>query len=222
MSTLNDSRQPVVMLGAGGHAKVLLALSQACGQPVAGVCDPQLSKAGAAVWRGIPVLGGDEALDGIDPQAFGLINGIGQLPKQSTRQRLYESCREKGFAFPSLVHPYAWVAEDVTLSDGVQVMAGVVIQPACVIGMNTIINTRASVDHDCRIGSHVHIAPGAVLCGSVGIDDGVYIGAGATIIQGISIGRGAIAGAGVVCVRNVNSTELIIGASTRRIPSVKK
>jgi len=71
-------------------------------------------------------------------------------------------------------------------------MAGVVIQPGCAIGENSIINTRAGVDHDCRIGHDVHVAPGATLCGTVTVEDGAFIGAGATVIQGLRVGARAV------------------------------
>lgn len=216
MNAARDIDRPLVLLGAGGHAKVLLALALAAGHPVVGVCDRQLAVSGTCRWRGVPVLGGDEALATLDPQAYGLINGVGQMPKQDGRRRLYDTWRTKGFLFPALVHPFAWVADDAVLVDGVQVMAGVVIQPACTIGINTILNTGASVDHDCQIGAHVHIAPRAALCGGIRVDDGAYIGAGATVIHGMSIGRDAVVGAGVACVRNVAADEVVIGAAVRR------
>ena len=88
------------------------------------------------------------------------------------RERLYAAWRAKGYDFPALVHPSAWIAPGVILGDGVQVMAGVVIQPGCAIGENSIVNTRAGVDHDCSIGCDVHVAPGATLCGAVTVEYG--------------------------------------------------
>jgi UDP-perosamine 4-acetyltransferase len=207
---------PLIFLGAGGHAKVLLSLALAAGHTVVGVCDPHLSANGTLTWQGMPVLGGDEMLETLNPKIYGLVNGIGQMPKQNIRRRLYENCCAKGFTFPALIHPFAWVADAYGLSDGVQVMAGVVIQPSCIIGPNSIINTRASIDHDCCIGSNVHIAPGATLCGAITVANEVFIGAGATLIHGISVGAGAIIGAGVTCLRNVLPGEVITSTENRR------
>jgi UDP-perosamine 4-acetyltransferase len=207
---------PLILLGAGGHAKVLLALALSAGHKVTGICDPHLAGTGVRVWRGIAVLGGDDALDELDPRVYGLVNGIGPMPRQDDRRRIYEACREKGFMFPAMVHPFSWVAAGVRLLDGVQVMGGAVIQPDCSIGSNTTVNTGASIDHDCSIGAHVHVAPGATLCGGVSLADGVYVGAGATVIHGISVGSGAVVGAGVPCVRNVAPGELLICAPVRR------
>jgi acetyltransferase-like isoleucine patch superfamily enzyme len=91
-----------------------------------------------------------------------------------------------------------------------------VIQPDCDIGANSTVNTGANVDHDTRIGAHVHIAPAAVLCGHVTIGDGTFVGPGATVGQGIRVGKGAVLAAGVSCVRDVADSEVIMPAQIRR------
>lgn len=205
----------VVILGAGGHAKVLLSLLQAVGADVRGVCDPGLAAQSVATWRGIAVLGGDEALDRLDPASIGLVNGMGQVVGSSRRQDLFEALRAKGFGFPALVHPAAWVDPSVMLQAGAQVMAGAVIQPDSTIGANTIVNTGARIDHDCIVGEHVHVAPGAVLCGGVNVARGAFIGAGSTTIQGVSIGESCIVGAGAVLVRDLQAGYLVVNSPVR-------
>lgn len=192
---------PLVLLGAGGHAKVVLALARAAGRQVVGVCDPVLTRDGVARWRDIPVLGGDDALDRIDPQAVHLANGVGQLPRSTARRDLYARLAARGFRFPALVHPSAWIDDSVVLADGVQVMAGAIVQPDCTLDENTVVNTRASVDHDCHVGAHVHIAPAACLCGGVRVGVGAFVGAGATVLPAISIGEEAIVAAGATLAR---------------------
>ncbi|PWF48934.1 acetyltransferase [Massilia glaciei] len=202
----------LILLGAGGHAKVLLALAAAAGMTVDGVCDPGLADRGEASWHGIAVLGGDAALARCDPAEVRLINGLGQVAGGTRRAALFAECVARGFLFPPLVHPAAWVAPTARLGQGVQVMAGAVVQPDVVIGANSIVNTRASIDHDCALGQDVHIAPGAVLCGSVRVADGAFVGSGATIIQGLSVGRGAIVGAGAVMVRDLAAGSFLLAA----------
>lgn len=212
--TVSDTL-PLVLLGAGGHAKVLLALIKSLGLPLLGVCDPGLAQAGEKQWRGVTVLGADEALDKLDPGSVGLVNGIGQLVGNDLRRRVYERMSRRGFSFPALLHPNAWVDDSVEVGDGVQVMAGVVVQPDVYVGANTIINTHASVDHDCRISPHVHIAPGAVLCGSVNLGESVFVGSGARVIQNINIGAHVVVGAGATVVKDVPAMFMVKGASVR-------
>lgn len=212
---MSPAARPLVLLGAGGHARVLAALARAAGHPVLGVCDPTLAADAVSRWEDLDVLGDDGALDRLPPDRVALMLGVGQLAAGTLRERLYASWRARGYDFPALVHPAAWVAPGVVLGDGVQVMAGAIIQPRCAIGENSIVNTRAGIDHDCRIGRDVHVAPGATLCGTVTIEDGAFIGAGATVIQGRRIGARAVVGAGVTLVRDLTSKTTVLGAANR-------
>lgn len=216
-----DVRRPssaVVLLGAGGHARVLLSLLRAGGWTVRGVCDPGLAAAGTRQWRGLPVLGGDDALAALDPGDVGLVNGVGQLVGGTVRHALFARLRKKGFHFPVLVHPAAWVDATATLADGVQVMAGAIIQADAIVGADSIVNTRAGIDHDCVIGAGVHIAPGATLCGSVRVLDHAFVAAGATVIQGLTVGTGAVVGAGATLVRDLEDHHILVGGAARKRP----
>ena len=215
MSLTKTDRLPLVIVGAGGHAKVLHALALAAGHSILGVCDPQLAQQGQTHWRGVPVLGGDGALEKFDPASVGLINGIGQLVGSQARQDVFARLRQAGFNFPALVHPAAWAASTARLAQGVQVMAGAIIQPDCCIGENTVINTNASVDHDCDIGANVHVAPGATICGGVRVHDRAFVGSGATLIQGLVVGSGAVVGAGVTLTRNLECDQILLGSAPR-------
>lgn len=207
--------RPLVLIGAGGHARVLAALARAAGRPVLGVCDPALAADAMSRWEDLDVLGDDGALDRLPPDRVALALGIGQLATGNLRERLHAAWRARGYDFPALVHPTAWIAPGVVMGDGVQVMAGAVIQPGCEIGANSIVNTRAGVDHDCRIGRDVHVAPGATLCGTVTVEDGAFIGAGATVIQGLRVGARAVVGAGVTLAQDLTPKTIIIGAANR-------
>lgn len=212
---MSTAARSLVLLGAGGHARVLVALARAVDHPVLGVCDPSLAADGISRWEGLDVLGDDSALARLPPDHVALALGIGQLATGNLRERLYDVWRARGYDFPALVHPSAWIAPGIVLGDGVQVMAGVVIQPGCTIGENSIINTRASIDHDCSIGNNVHLAPGSTLCGSIVVEDGAFIGAGATVIQGLRIGARAVVGAGVTLVQDLSPATTILGAVNR-------
>jgi UDP-perosamine 4-acetyltransferase len=218
MTSAAPTKLPLIILGSGGHAKVLLALVRTAGLQIQGVCAPELAGSAGQEWRGITVLGGDEALDRFDPPAIGLVNGVGQLVGSLARRRLFERLSTRGFCFPALIHPAAWIDQSVQLEQGVQVMAGAIIQPDTRLGTATIVNTGASVDHDCRIGAHVHIAPGATLCGGVTVCDGAFVASGATILPGCTVGEGAVVGAGAVLTRDLAPGRVLLGQSPRLKP----
>lgn len=176
-----------VLMGAGGHAKVVADLALALGADIAGVCDPALARDRMAGWQGLKVLGDDDFLLSLAPDDVLLLNGVGQMPGSTIRSDLFRRFFHAGFTFPPLVHPSAWVSPTATLGAGVQVMAGAIVQAGAFLGCNTIVNTASSVDHDSRIGASVHIAPGVTVCGDAMIGDGAFVGAGATIIQGVNV-----------------------------------
>jgi UDP-perosamine 4-acetyltransferase len=182
-----------------------------------GVCDPVLAAQNVTEWRSLPVLGSDDALHSYSSEDVRLVIGIGHLPGQVLRRTMFENLCARGYRCATLIHPAAVLGEGVILGDGTQVMAGAVIQADTVIGPNCIVNTRASVDHDCWLDAHVHIAPGAILCGGVQIGEGTFVGSGATIIQGVSVGEMAVIGAGAVLVRDLESGRTSLGSSMRNM-----
>lgn len=199
---------PLILLGAGGHAKVVLSLLSALGRHVIGICDPALAAAGGEQWRGWPVLGDDSAIELYDCETTELAMGIGPALQWSHRSKLFDRLVNRGFRFPALIHPSALVDESCVIGAGVQIMAGAIIQPDCVLGRNTVVNTRASVDHDGEIGSDVHIAPGAILCGGVKIGDGAFIGASATLLPNINLGVNSLVAAGSTLARSLADGEV--------------
>ena len=200
---------PVIVIGAGGHGKVVADALQAAGRKVLGFVDPKL--AGKRV-IGLPVLGGDEVLRRYSPNKVELANGRGSasdLPGE--RKRLFEEKKALKFRFVQVIHPSATVSRHARLGEGVQVMAGAVIQADTHVDRNCIVNTGATIDHDCRIGAHCHIAPGVTLSGSVQIGAESHIGVGAIVIQEIRIGTRVLVAAGAVVVDNVADGKLVMG-----------
>lgn len=210
--------RPVILLAAGGHARVLLdALRSAGEREVLGICVADRQRVGEQVGD-LPVVVADEDLAAMfPPEVADLVNGLGSSGDCGPRRRLYERMQGNGYRFAAVVHPRTIVATDVRLGEGVQIMAGAVVQTGCRLGENVIINTGAVVDHDCDIGAHAHIAPGVTLSGGVRVGKGTHVGTGACVIQGVSIGAGALVGAGAVVLRDVPAGVTVAGVPAREI-----
>lgn len=199
----------LVILGAGGHARVLLDALRSHETAVTGCI--ALDAPGDDWPAGIAWLGDDDALDTLDPVVTRLVNGVGAASSVKRRQEVFRRAKEKGFQFERVIHPGGIIGTDVTLGEGVQIMAGTVVQTGSVLGDNMVINTRASVDHDCWIGAHAFIAPGATLCGDVRIEDSAFIGAGATVIPGVTVGAGTLVAAGATVIRDTGAGRTVGG-----------
>ena len=209
MSTLG-----VIILGGGGHARVVHSVLRLTCARVLGFTDPAPETSGQ-IARELPHLGTDEALRDFDPNEVELVNGLGSTSNTDLRARVFQSACERGFRFRVLRHPSAIVADDVDLGPGVQLMAGAIVQTGTRVGANTLVNTGAIIDHDCVIEDHVHVAPGAVLSGQVIIGERVHIGVGATIRQGIRVGSRAVVGAGAAVVNEVGAGCTVVGVPAR-------
>lgn len=207
---------PIIVLGSGGHAKVVLDVLRLLGREIVGLTTEDHALIGREAF-GCRVLGSDAALAAYAPEQIRLVNAIGSVHAMEARKSLFEKMKARGFAFAQVIHPSAVIAGDAVIGEGAQVMAGAVIQPGARIGDNTIVNTRASVDHDCSIGAHVHIAPGCTLSGNVRVADDSHIGAGATIIQGRQIGAHCLVAAGAVVIHDVADNERVAGVPARRM-----
>lgn len=206
--------RPVIVIGAGGHAKVLIDAMLLMNLTIIGIVDADDNKLGERIFD-IPILGGDLYIKKFAAEEIDLVNAIGSVAIPDLRKRIYVKFKELGYSFRTVVHPEAVISPYAILGEGVQAMAGAVIQAGCEVGCNSIINTRSALDHDCQIGRHVHIAPGVTLSGSVSVGDRTHIGTGATIIQGRKIGKGAIVGAGAVVVNHIGDGMKVMGIPAR-------
>ena len=209
---------PIIVLGAGGHARVLIDALHGRAAVIQGIAEADRSRHGQTMLD-IPIIGDDEEVLAFAQDSVRLVNGVGTVRVSQLRRQLYDRFRSRGYRFAAVVHVSAVVAPDVVLAEGAQIMAGAVLQTGCRIGENAIINTRAAVDHDCVIGKHVHVSPGATLCGNVTVGEGSHIGAGATVIQGIRIGRNSMVAAGAVVIRDIPDNVTVAGVPAKEMRS---
>jgi sugar O-acyltransferase (sialic acid O-acetyltransferase NeuD family) len=207
---------PKIIIGAGGHARVLISVLEALHVDILGITDLAWDKTEHSI-NGIPVLGNDDKIMDYLPDSVELVNGVGSVSSLEKRKNIYVKYKNHGYSFASVFHPSVVIAKEVQLGEGVQIMAGAIIQPGGVIGENSIVNSGAILDHDCIIGEHVHVAPGVVISGNVHIGAMAHIGTSATIIQGVEIGHDAIIGAGAVVLNNVPAYAKVIGVPAREM-----
>ena len=209
----------IVVIGASGHARVLVHLLQTMGTPPAALVDIDTELHGTDLY-GVPVIGDDEAVLARQPSDVVLVNAVGNAPGSGqsglhVRRAVFEKFKENRFEFVNVVSGDASVSKRTTLGEGVQAVTRSIIHPGVNIGDNTILNTGGSLDHDCWVGAHSHIAPWAVLCGGVTVGDDCQIGARAVLVPGIRVGDGAVVGAGAVVIADVAPCTTVVGNPAR-------
>ena len=215
------SKHPIAIWGTSGHAMVVADIVHLAGDyAIAGFIDDRRGDRRGETFRGAAVLGGRERLPEL--KARGVEQMLIAVGDCRLRLCLAEIARQHGFRLAGAVHPRATVAADVTLGAGTVVMAGAVINPACRIGENVIINTSASVDHECVLEDGVHVCPGAHLAGNVRVGRATQLGIGSAVIQRIRIGAGSLIGAGAVVVDDIPDEVVAYGVPVRVVRRQRK
>ncbi len=139
----------IIILGAGGHAPVVIEIARACGfEPIA-IYDDNSAAAGRTI---ADVIVAGRISDLPDDLTGNVFIAIGNT---QVRKSLFE--RFSQAAWPVLIHPHAAVSSLASLGVGSIVCAGAVIQPNAVLGRQVIVNVGACVDHDSRVGDFCHI-----------------------------------------------------------------
>lgn len=205
-SPVKNTHNRVVVVGAGGHARVCIELLQQSGYHVV-AC---VGSASTPTVDGTPVLEGDHHLERLKEEGFD--QAFVAIGDNHLRVKLSSQCAELGYSLVSAISPTAILSPRVSIGRGVAIMPGAIVNVGTVVGDLAIINTGASVDHDCHIGESVHVAPRCGLAGSVKIGARTLIGIGTSILPGIEIGHDVIIGAGSVVIRNIPSGATAYGA----------
>ncbi len=194
------------VIGAGGHARVVIATARRLGLDPVGLFDDDPATHGRRV-DGVLVLESVSRIAAHPP-----LPAVLAIGDNRTRQRL---ASELDLEWQTLVHPMALVEENATVGAGTIVMAGAVVQPGSVVGRHVIVNTGASVDHDCRVGDYCHVAPGVHLSGGVILEEGALLGVGSAVVAERRVGRWAVVGAGAAVVKDLPEETVAVGVPAR-------
>jgi len=204
-------KSKILLLGAGGHSKVILdSLLGDKQYEVAGIIDLK-ERLGEVIFN-IPVLGTNEDL----ARFFKLgirhcFISIGSVGDPRLRVRLYTLAKKTGIILPNIISSKALISSRISLGEGNYIAAGVIINAGAQVGNNCIINTAAIIEHDCQIGNFVHLCPGVILSGGVSVGDYSHVGTGSVTIQNVTIGKKTIIGAGSVVTKDIRGGVVAFG-----------
>jgi sugar O-acyltransferase (sialic acid O-acetyltransferase NeuD family) len=202
LSSTEDAVKQLVIVGAGGHARVVADLVRVAGVfEIAAFVDELAQQRDGDMYLGARVFAGPTGLE--RARKTGLAYALPAFGDNMARIGACERIRANGYELVSAVHPSAVVASDVAFGAGTVIAAGAVVGPAARIGEACIVNTAATVDHDCVLGEGVHLEPGAHLGGNVRVGVATTIGIGAVVGKRHNVGAHAHVGAGAVVVRDI-------------------
>ncbi len=213
---MRDEDCPVVIYGAGGHGKVVLDSLLLEGKKVLGFVDDDPRKRKCS-FHGYPFLGGIECFGDHKPGECRVIIAVGD---NRSRYVLVSRISKLKHAFCTAVHPNSIVSQFAHIGPGSMVIGGAVIHIDTVVGNHAIINSGATVDHDCIISDCAHLAPGVHLGGRVSVGEGTLVGIGSSVQPGVKIGKWSVIGSGAAVTRDIPDYVVAVGVPARVIKHV--
>lgn len=196
------SQKNFIILGGSGHAKVLIDALHSQDFLVSAVLDdnPEIESV-----LGVFCMGNIKSASRFIEKSQFLI-GVGN---NSIRKKIANLMFQLPFGV--CTHSSSVISPSSSIREGSVVLQGAIVQADAQIGKHCIINTNASVDHDCFLEDFVHVSPGAVLCGNVRVGELSQVGAGAVVINNITIGKNCMIGAGAVVTKDIPDNSLVVG-----------
>ncbi|QDV23488.1 Putative acetyltransferase EpsM [Aureliella helgolandensis] len=211
---MEELASKVVVVGAGGHAKVCIELLRSMGQQVSYCVG---ASGGPSRCLDVPVLQGDEHLQRMRQR--GASRAFIAIGVNATRHRLANEVLHLGYELVNAISPHAVVSPSAILGTGVAVMANAVVNADTRIGNVAIINTGATVDHDCVLADAVHVGPRCGIAGGVRIGAFSFLGIGCSVIPDITLGASVKVGAGAVVVGDIPDSVTAVGVPAKAIGS---
>jgi sugar O-acyltransferase (sialic acid O-acetyltransferase NeuD family) len=201
--------EKIILQGGGEHARVVLDVLLETEWPVLAIFDPKYSGDLFGVTQ--------QGIYG--PRFHPEAKAVVAIGDNRIRKKVAATTEH---AFTNVIHPSASISKRAQLGVGNMVLHHVIVQAQSKIGNHVILNTGSQIDHDCIIHDHVHVAPGAVICGTVKIGEGTFIGAGAVVIPGKTIGAWVTVGAGSVVIQDIPDYAVVVGNPARIIKYADK
>jgi sugar O-acyltransferase (sialic acid O-acetyltransferase NeuD family) len=188
--------KPLIIFGAGGHAKEVIEAARASGMAVSAALDDHPT---SDAILGVPIIRSSE-IAREDLRLYRFVVAIGNC---AVRREKFEALRDAGATPETVIHPRAYVSVSATIGRGAVILAMATVQASVAVGENSIVNVAALIGHDCRIGNHCHVSGGVSLGGSCVINDEAWVSLGASVKEGVIIGEGAFIGMGAMISRHV-------------------
>jgi sugar O-acyltransferase (sialic acid O-acetyltransferase NeuD family) len=214
----SPARRELVIVGAGGFAREVLALVKA------------IARAGTDEWRVVAFLGRDDdplggELDGVpvvraasSPSSGARPVGVSGIGYPQGRRAEVEARAAEVSSWATLIHPGVTFDPDrVHIGAGSVVLEGSSFTTDLTLGRHVMLHLHCTVTHDCVLEDYVSLMPGCHVSGNVRLREGVFMGAGAVILQGLEVGAWASVGAGAVVTEDVPAGATVVGVPARAV-----
>ena len=205
----------IVILGGGGHSKVLIETILACHEDISIVLlDDKFSIDKSIEVLGFPIIGKLTKIYEIDfKEKYN--NAIVAIGKSDLRIKWINTLLKNNYKVPSFVHPTAYISPSSSIKAGTVIFPKALVQSNVILGKGVILNSNSIIEHDGIVGEGSHICPGVSIAGNVKIGNLSFIGIGSSVKEGINIGKNVVVGAGSVVLKNIDDNKLVFGVPAK-------
>lgn len=201
----------IIIVGAGGHSKVVAESAVRAGFSIRGFVD---DRADAAPFPHYQLIG--TIVDLTNTQ---LLNSSARIliaiGDNRTRMQVAKRLALPPERYATVIDPSAVVSRHASIGEGTVVLQGAIVNAGTVVGQHAILNTGCTVDHDCRIGDYAHVSPGVNIAGGVVVGEGAHLGIGTCAIPCCSVGAWSVVGAGAAVVKDIPEKCVAVGVPAR-------
>lgn len=202
-------KESVVIFGAGGHTRSLIALLNDAGFDIHGIFDDCYNKTEKEFINGYEIFGTLEDYD--FRKKVILSTGDNKL-----RKSLFQKYNNH-LLKTNVIHSSATIDSAVKVGESNFVFTHAILNANASIGNNNIINTAAIIEHESNIGSHNHISVGAIICGRVKIGNNCFIGASSVINDKVSICSDVTIGSNSTVINSITEPGIYVGSPIRKV-----
>lgn len=160
----------LLIIGSGGHGRVVAETAEACGYTQINFIDDNSEIA----------IGKIADLKKLTDEYKEVFVGIGN---NRFRAQLIDKLIELGYTVPVLIHPTAYVSKSAVIHIGTIVELKAIINVNAYIGRGCIVSVGSIIDHDARIGKASHVNAGAIVKAGGSVNDFVKLEAGEIVLD---------------------------------------
>lgn len=159
----------LLIIGAGGHGKVVAEVAEACGYENIAFLDDN----------------SPEAIGKISDMIFyreRFSNAFVGIGNNQFRNETINKVIEIGYHIPVLIHPTAYVSKSAAVSEGTIVEPLAIVNANTVVGTGCIVSVGSIVDHDTMLEACVHVNAGAVVKAGAHVEENRKLEAGEVVL----------------------------------------
>lgn len=210
-----EPRQPLVIFGAGGHAKTVIPVVHAMGcWDIVGLVVDFIENDTYDV-MGCPVLLGQDQF--LSLRETGVKHAFIAIGENALRQKISKRVTGMGFELVNIVHPTALVMQGAMLEDGIFLNAYSIVGSEVKIARGVIAQPYVTVGHESQVGAYCQLSPGVRIGGACRIGERCFFGPNSVVYPKISIGDSAAVGANSVVNKDLFDCQTIVVKASRII-----